>query len=65
MQRIILAASNPNYERDLYNYGVAQGKKLLIEEGQNAGRPNTQIPSSTQTQGAVVVNKDGRGFGGR
>jgi hypothetical protein len=64
MQRVVMAASNPNYERDLVNFGIAQGKKALIEEGQNAGRPNTQIPSSTQTQAAVIVNKDGRGFPG-
>lgn len=46
LQRIALAAVNPNYERDLINYGKSLGVKSLLEEGQNAARPQRNIPAS-------------------
>jgi hypothetical protein len=39
LQRIALAALNPNYEKDLVNYGKSLGLKAIVEEGQNAKRP--------------------------
>lgn len=39
LQRIVLAAINPNYEKDLVNYGKSLGKKTFIQEQQNAKRP--------------------------
>lgn len=44
-QRIALIAMNPNYEKDIFNHGVAQGMKKVVEEGQNAKRPIGTVPS--------------------
>jgi len=45
LQRIALAALNPNYEKDLVNYGKSLGLKAIVEEGQNAKRPTGAKPS--------------------
>ena len=47
LQRIALAAVNPNYERDLINYGKSLGVKSLLEEGHNAARPQRNIPAAS------------------
>ena len=45
LQKIALVALNPNYEKDLVNYGKSLGLKAIIEEGQNARRPIGSAPA--------------------
>lgn len=45
LQKIALVALNPNYERDLVNYGKSLGLKSIVEEGQNARRPSGSVPA--------------------
>ena len=45
LQKIALVALNPNYEKDLVNYGKSLGLKAIIEEGQNARRPVGSVPA--------------------
>jgi hypothetical protein len=45
LQKIALFALNPNYEKDLVNYGKSLGLKAIIEEGQNARRPVGSAPA--------------------
>jgi hypothetical protein len=45
LQKIALVALNPNYEKDLVNYGKSLGLKAIIEEGQNARRPVGSTPA--------------------
>lgn len=40
-QKMVMSAINPNYERDLFNYGKAAALKELVASGQNAGLPHT------------------------
>lgn len=54
LHRIALVALNPNYELDIYNSGMAAGRKSLIEEGQNAKRPIGQQPSGVAERGLVI-----------
>lgn len=42
LQRLILQAMNPNYEKDIYNAGKSAGEKGLVDEGKNAVRPITK-----------------------
>lgn len=44
LQRLVLAASNPNYEKDLVNYGKSLALPKLVEEGQNITPPAKVIP---------------------
>lgn len=50
LQRIILAALNPNYERDIYNAGKSAGEKGFVDEGKNAkiptNKPNVPVKES-------------------
>lgn len=45
LQKIALVALNPNYEKDIFNYGKSMGLKAIVEEGQNARRPHGQSPT--------------------
>lgn len=45
LQKIALVALNPNYEKDLVNYGKSLGLKTILEEGQNARRPVGSTPA--------------------
>jgi hypothetical protein len=45
LQKIALVALNPNYEKDLVNYGKSLGLKAIVEEGQNARRPIGSTPA--------------------
>lgn len=45
LQKIALVALNPNYEKDLVNYGKSLGLKAIVEEGQNARRPVGSTPA--------------------
>lgn len=45
LQKIALVALNPNYEKDLVNYGKSLGLKSIVEEGQNARRPVGSTPA--------------------
>lgn len=38
-QRVMLAAMNPNYEKDLFNYGKSFGHRKELDEGHNAQLP--------------------------
>jgi len=65
LQALILKAMNPNYEKDLFNYGKSQGIKSVIEEGQNARRPNSGIPATpketlAEAWGRAKVTEYGR-----
>jgi hypothetical protein len=65
LQSLILKAMNPNYEKDLFNYGKSQGVKSVIEEGQNARRPNSGIPATpketlAEAWGRATVTTFGR-----
>jgi len=44
LQRLVLAASNPNYEKDLVNYGKSLALPKLVAEGQNISQPAKVIP---------------------
>ena len=54
LQRIALYAINPNYDNDLVNYGIALGKKMIVEEGQNARRPIGTQPIDVVDKGLVI-----------
>lgn len=54
LQEIALHAANPNYNMDLVNYGIALGKKMMVEEGQNAKRPIGSMPSDGVSKGLVI-----------
>ena len=45
MQKLVIATINPNYEKDLVNYGKSMGLKAVLEEGQNAKRPLGVAPT--------------------
>lgn len=45
LQKLVIAAINPNYEKDLVNYGKSMGLKSVLEEGQNAKRPLGVAPT--------------------
>lgn len=47
LQRLALVALNPNYEKDLVNYGKSLGLKSIVEEGQNAIRPVGHKPAES------------------
>ena len=64
LQRIAIMALNPNYEKDLFNFGKAQGKKEFISGGQNAQRPVGVTPtvstdSPTQSWGRAELKTFG------
>lgn len=46
LQKLIIAAMNPNFEKDIFNFGKSQGIKSVIEDGQNAQRPRSGIPAT-------------------
>lgn len=54
LQRLVLIASNPNYEKDLVNYGKTLALPKLVEEGQNISAPAKVIP----VQGQNTNEKD-------
>lgn len=54
LQRLVLIASNPNYEKDLVNYGKTLALPKLVEEGQNISAPAKVIP----VQGQNTDEKD-------
>jgi len=54
LQRLVLAASNPNYEKDLVNYGKSLALPKLLQEGQNVSQPAKVIP----VQGPNVSEKE-------
>jgi hypothetical protein len=55
LQKLAFIAANPNYERDLVNYGKSLGKKSIVEENQNAKVPHgSPIVNSQPSQGTVV-----------
>ena len=58
LQRLALVALNPNYEKDLVNYGKSLGLKAIVEEGQNAKRPVGSIPAQpNETMGEAFVSR--------
>lgn len=44
LQKIVLHALNPNYEKDLVNYGKSLARRELVKEGQNLTPPAKVIP---------------------
>lgn len=65
LQKIALVALNPNYEKDIFNYGKSMGLKAIVEEGQNARRPNGQSPTvTTQTPKDAWGSAKSTTFGG-
>lgn len=59
LQEIALHAANPNYNMDLVNYGIALGKKMMVEEGQNAVRPIGSQPGSDGVSKGLVIKGTG------
>ena len=55
LQKIALVALNPNYEKDLVNYGKSLGLKSIIEEGQNARRPIGSTPAQPNESFAEAI----------
>ena len=55
LQKIALVAMNPNYERDLVNYGKSLGLKAIVEEGQNARRPIGNTPAQPNESFAEAI----------
>ncbi len=49
LQRLYLAAMNPNYELDIFNYGKSKGHLKEVREGQNASKPVGTMPQATTT----------------
>lgn len=50
LQRIGLMANNPNYEKDIFNFGVASARRILQKEGQNITPPGKILPLSPDGQ---------------
>lgn len=61
MQRIALAALNPNYEKSLVDYGKTLEKRRAALEDKNAKKPTGAMPSTTDTE--VRVTKTNGTFG--
>jgi hypothetical protein len=64
LQKLVVAAMNPNYEKDIFNYGKSFGLKAIVEEGQNAKKPNGTAPtvpndSPTMAWGRAQVSNFG------
>ena len=64
LQKLVIAAMNPNYEKDIFNYGKSFGLKAIVEEGQNAKKPNGTTPtvpndSPTMAWGRAAVKNYG------
>lgn len=58
LQKIALVALNPNYEKDLVNYGKSLGLKAIVEEGQNARRPVGSTPAQpNESFGEALINR--------
>lgn len=55
LQKIALVALNPNYEKDLVNYGKSLGLKAIVEEGQNARRPTGGSPAQPNESFAEAI----------
>jgi hypothetical protein len=55
LQKIALVALNPNYEKDLVNYGKSLGLKTIVEEGQNARRPIGSTPAQPNESFAEAI----------
>lgn len=55
LQKIALVALNPNYEKDLVNYGKSLGLKAIVEEGQNARRPIGNTPAQPNESFAEAI----------
>jgi uncharacterized protein (DUF934 family) len=55
LQKIALIALNPNYEKDLVNYGKSLGLKTIVEEGQNARRPVGSTPAQPNESFAEAI----------
>jgi len=55
LQKIALVALNPNYEKDLVNYGKSLGLKTIVEEGQNARRPVGSTPAQPNESFAEAI----------
>ena len=55
LQKIALVAMNPNYEKDLVNYGKSLGLKAIVEEGQNARRPIGNTPAQPNESFAEAI----------
>lgn len=65
MQKIVMAAINPNYEKDIFNYGKSFGLKNVIEEGQNARKPSGTNPSVSHDSPASAWGRAAvKSFGG-
>lgn len=60
LQKIALVALNPNYERDLVNYGKSLGLKSIVEEGQNARRPVGSTPAQPNESFAEAIKNRAR-----
>lgn len=60
LQRLVLAAINPNYEKDLVNYGKSLGKKSFIKEQQNAQRPLGQSANQSTDKPSFAIGVGGR-----
>ena len=66
LQKLVIAAMNPNYEKDIFNYGKSFGLKAIVEEGQNAKRPNGTSPTvPNDTPQAAWGRAASTTFGGR
>ncbi len=62
VQRMMLVGLDPNYERNFYNYGLAQGMKKVVSEGQNAQRqPQQQAAASNASLGQTFSTSATKG----
>lgn len=59
LQKLVTMASNPNYEKDLFNYGKSQGLKEKVMEGQNAQRQPTQQTTASNASLAETFSTSG------
>jgi hypothetical protein len=66
LQKLVIAAMNPNYEKDLVNYGKSLGLKNIVEEGQNARKPNGTVPTVSNDSPSMAWGRATQSnFGGR
>lgn len=59
-QKISLFSYNPDkYTQEIFNYGLRCGQQKLVEEGQNAQKPQAKVATMTSDGQTVTIGKYG------
>jgi hypothetical protein len=59
VQKAALMLMNPNYEKDIFEYGKSFGHMKELEQGQNAKRPNGNTPTTNEVAPTYKLSKGG------